>query len=520
MKKKFLKVFLGLSLLVFFGFVPRVLAQDSLGPLETLRDNISSPTKNSWQWIFGEGNNVTGEVDENGVLPAIEHAFLGQIAGVPDEDGITHGGVYNMVGGTIASIYANPVASGVYYAYDTLNSLGVAPAYAQQGAGFSGLQPILPIWKAFRNISYSLFAIVFIVTGLMIMFRVKISPQAVLTIESALPKMIGVLILITFSYAIAGFMIDLMYVVIALMVGILGANGVTATVFGLDATAKGIIDGGFWSILPAMGIGHGGFTFLGAAIGGMISSFGGVIPVLSLGGGALGSAVGAVLFALLWFIIALFLIIKLLIALIKTYISVIMAVIFSPFQILSGALPGSEGGFGSWFKTLAANLLVFPAVAGVLIIGSYIIQQVAQPEMDMWYPPLMGPPTSGVFSWVPSGMTATIFVKSILGIGFLFILPSIPEIVKGAFGIKDSGIAGMAKQALTPVKAVGSIGAGMGVAVAESKGGLGAAGDAIARRSPRFSSWWNDPTKGAGRQSAAKTVSKTGSESLVKKLFG
>ena len=42
------------------------------------------------------------------------------------------------------------------------------------------------------------------------------SPQTIVTIQSALPKIVVTLILVTFSYAIAGFMVDLVYVVMGL----------------------------------------------------------------------------------------------------------------------------------------------------------------------------------------------------------------------------------------------------------------------------------------------------------------
>jgi len=60
----------------------------------------------------------------------------------------------------------------------------------------------------------------------MIMFRVRISPQTVITVQSALPKIIFTLILITFSYAIAGFLIDLMYVVIGIFSFIVTQGGI------------------------------------------------------------------------------------------------------------------------------------------------------------------------------------------------------------------------------------------------------------------------------------------------------
>ena len=62
--------------------------------------------------------------------------------------------------------------------------------------------------KAFRNFAYVLITLLFIIMGLMIMFRVKIDPRTVVSFQSALPKIIMALILVTFSYAIVGLLID------------------------------------------------------------------------------------------------------------------------------------------------------------------------------------------------------------------------------------------------------------------------------------------------------------------------
>ena len=40
-----------------------------------------------------------------------------------------------------------------------------------QGIGFEGLSPLLNIWKAFRDIAYLLFVLVFIILGVAIMLE-------------------------------------------------------------------------------------------------------------------------------------------------------------------------------------------------------------------------------------------------------------------------------------------------------------------------------------------------------------
>jgi hypothetical protein len=399
---------------------------------------------------------------------------------MPPGDWYFSGGMVGTTTKFIASVYSVPPASGIYYAYDVLHNLGVVPAYAANGVGFQGLQPILPVWKAFRNVSYAILAIAFVVIGIMIMFRVRISPQAVMTVENALPRVVGALVLITFSYAIAGFMIDLMYVVMGLGVGLLRANGVRPSFLGLEPTSTNVINAGFLSMLPPIAAGFQGAatfgfvtsmmlaggigTLVGAVIGGALPGvssltggaiFGGLAKV----GGAAGGLVGGLLFVLIWLIVALFLLIKLLIVLIKTYISVILLVILSPFQIMAGMWPGSPTGFGGWLKSLVANLLVFPAVAIVAMIGVFIFEHGGSGGHTLWYPPLMGPPDSGlglvssVDQWV-----ALVFVKSVIGMGFLLLLPSIPDIVRSAMGVKGSGVGEMVKQSLVPVTAPAKLG--------------------------------------------------------------
>ena len=118
--------------------------------------------------------------------------------------------------------YANPPASGLYWAYSGLQNSGFIPkTYAAEGIGFGALKPFINLWKIFRDLSYMLLVLVLIAIGFMIMFRMKLNPQTVISIESALPKIVLSLLLITFSFPIAGFLIDLMYVIIAIIIGVL-----------------------------------------------------------------------------------------------------------------------------------------------------------------------------------------------------------------------------------------------------------------------------------------------------------
>lgn len=120
---------------------------------------------------------------------------------------------------TGTSYLSVPPASGVEWAYSGLQNAGFVPkSYAATGIGFSALAPFRQIWSVFRNLAYMVLVIVMITIGFMIMLRAKISAQTVISVENSLPRIVLSLLLITFSYAIAGFLIDAMYVITGLVI--------------------------------------------------------------------------------------------------------------------------------------------------------------------------------------------------------------------------------------------------------------------------------------------------------------
>ena len=150
----------------------------------------------------------------------------------------------------LAYLYAHPPASTYAFVKDMGQSLGFIPksAYAQ-GVGFSGLTQLLPMWKAFRNIAYLLLAIFMIVIGFLVMFRKKIDPKTVVTVQNALPNIVVTLLLITFSYAIVGVLIDFMYLFIMIAVSILQpiSNGAID-----QNTANTFVSSNFWLVFRKM----------------------------------------------------------------------------------------------------------------------------------------------------------------------------------------------------------------------------------------------------------------------------
>ena len=158
----------------------------------------------------------------------------GRCLGPKGNDGkigfVESGGALGFVGRGIAATYDFPASGGQYLAYMG-NNFGLtktANAAFGTGEGFRGLSPFIPIWSSFRNVAYLFFVLIFVIIGLGIMFRIKIDPRSVMTIQNAIPKIIIALVFITLSYAIVGFLVDMMrvvtYFVYGVMSGIPGAD--------------------------------------------------------------------------------------------------------------------------------------------------------------------------------------------------------------------------------------------------------------------------------------------------------
>lgn len=417
------KVFFTTLIGLVFLFTVSVFAADSLLK-QKQADIAQGGNQESWMSEAFSSNAVAGLQAMTGPIP--NDVLDGKVTGwVP-------GGMLGVTGNFIASVL-NPPVSGISYIADTYHSFLGQPTYAQSDSGFQGLQPILPIWRGFRNVVYALSSLVFIILGIMIMLRVKISPQAVITIQNAIPQLITTIIFVTFSYAIAGLMIDLMN----FAQGAILATFFTAT--GKDLATQNFLTGtsSTYSALNTLSFGTTwdlvvknlpmAQTFvvsslLGALIGGVSGSLTGPVGTgIGIGVGLIG---GIVFFLIIVIIIAIS-VLKFLIALIKVYINVIIKIILAPFEIGIGAFPGSKQGFSSWFLELTANLAVFPASVFFLVIVNYIAEVAKVGNL-----------------WVP-GMIAgnSSLVSFFVAFGGLLLLPKIPELVPQAlFNVKPSAL--------------------------------------------------------------------------------
>jgi len=287
---------------------------------------------------------------------------------------------------TTGLITTKPASSLDYLAYVSSNLKShqvIDQAFAAgPGYGFQALSPILPLWRAFRNIAYLLFALGFVLYGVMIMFRIKIDAKTAASIQLAIPKLIATLILITFSYAIVGLLIDFSTVISGMLINVLVAGDILTGIDFLPLVAGG------QSFFGAIGS-----FLLNTFVAVMVSPF---IVFNLLIGGATGAVLAGVVGGISLFlpsagffgviiIIIIFLAIgfsyfKLIMKLFQAYFSVIISLIFSPILLLGNLLPGSNA-LNSWLMTLIGNLAVFP-VASFFLVLSYALM--CQPIISLF----------------------------------------------------------------------------------------------------------------------------------------
>ncbi len=418
---------------------------------------LINPIKSFAGWLTDEENSYRKSIsacesEENSTnmpcyINALSTAAIGDIhckvggicveGGDPSEKIFLERSLLNQSGKLIAVLYEYPAANTGVWVADAASNIGLIPKAYAQGIGFSALSPLLNLWKAFRNVAYSFLIIVLLVIGLMIMFRAKIDPRTVISLQSALPRIVITLILITFSYPIAGFLIDLMYVILFLGISVVASTNPDLGKSVAQMQAEFSSGGGLWSlffqIIPTnqllVGLGGLGIGILSLVIvplkaGGLIAAITNAwastpVKVLGLfGGGMFG------LLTLLLLIAFVFAIIRIWFMLLNSYIQIIISVIFAPIFLLGHAIPGRPA-FSTWLRNLIANIVVFPTTA-ILIVVAGTVNNAFKPVDGgadiIWTPPLLG----------YGRETAEI----IISIGFALLIPQLVVSIKKLVGAK------------------------------------------------------------------------------------
>lgn len=269
------------------------------------------------------------------------------------------------------------------------------------------------LWGRVRNIAYVMFVVVMIVIGFMIMFRSKINGQVMVTIGNAIPNLVISLVLVTFSFAIAGLIMDLAGLVMIFIVSILQGGG------DIDYSQfMGISNP--WTIYKVITTGEHGnymnefFKFEGkglfakifeATVGAILDSLG--LIILS---GITGYAAIKVFFML-----------------VKSYATILIQVIISPIVLMTAALPGNMKAFGNWAKGLLKNSLVFPLTVALINLPEALFS--VSDGINLRLPGALVFEDPSSYDGKTVGLDSNLFVV-ILEIVLLFIASQIPAFLE------------------------------------------------------------------------------------------
>lgn len=251
-------------------------------------------------------------------------------------------------------------------------------------SGTERLYPIFVFWEFMRNLAYSLAILVLVAIGFMIMFRKQIDPRTTVTATAAIPSILVALLLITFSWPVAGLLVDLGTLLIATVTNWLASIG-TVPIAGI--TASEIQNG-------------------------LIHNYGTEFDLKQWGLNPLiGAPIG-------W--ITLFATIALVLQLIIRWLTVFFLTIASPLVFLISAIPGQGGVASGWFKSFLVSVLVFPATFFVVNFGYWIAAASG---------PLQGPPAF----YVDANL------RGLMQVGILILATRIPAYIEQAFDALPSG---------------------------------------------------------------------------------
>ncbi len=397
-RKSFSRFFVFFSAVILFFFTFNIYAQEEAGTIspdwegEKEFHNIVNKVENK-----SEDNSATGLAQQNVTSLWTSIVYLGgeEILDEETQEELENSNVpYDLRRGLIG--IADDTATTVYANYPLVDIPGhlaqqwvpgykdaTTALYAQEDiidTGYKELYAagIAKLWTKVLNVSYVFFVIIMMVAGFMIMFRQKLGGQTMVTLGNVLPKVIVSLIIATFSFAIAGFLIDLGGILISAIIYIFNINDpntisrVGPLMGSVFRGGLGLLDAGAGTIgviVTSVGIKLIGLKALGTAAA-VAAIPGGKLAVL-------GAGVVFLLISLTILVIIFVGAIKVVITLLKSYFQLLLSVILGPIQITLGALPGNSNAMKNWFLSVLRNVLVFPVVFFIVNIPT-ILQELEE----------------------------------------------------------------------------------------------------------------------------------------------
>lgn len=348
------------------------------------------------------------------------------------------------------------------------------------------------LWSVTRNLAYLFFVVVMIVIGFMIMFRNKIGGQIMVTVGNSIPKVVICLVLVTFSFAISGILLDLGRVSMNLVNNLIVNSKKELNLQSVDiASIENMSDqaiyqlkqGGDVSILkdgeddlvgdavkreikkgsvreekPWLWYTSDGFAEIVLRTGGAfilqgireanIGPIADIVADIVITGIQIPN-ISRLLTTSLFLLVAAYASFKLFLTIFVTYIKIFVSVVIGPIQIALGAIPGNTSSINNWLKTLASHVLVFPVVVAIIGFAQFLGAAIDPKQFSFFG-------TEGVF--LPEGLVA---LKGVFFVGGYFFAASAPNMIKGFMKIEEdktlSAAGASVKQSMSKIPMIGGI---------------------------------------------------------------
>lgn len=357
---------------------------------------------------------------------------------------------------TLTFVMTEPPLSTKQYLASVGENLGlIKTANAQvAGSGSQVLSVVFIFWEAFRNIAYLLMALIFTITGLMIMLGRKSGTQSVLSVQAALPGFVIGLIMITFSYFIASLLADFAFLG-SQVIGFLFSDVIKIT----QQNATDLLNNfNLISIYSrfAMQSNPNSFTDLITYLGNSDQAIGGIIRIVAsimagqltgtagsyvggialqqglgqligffIGAGAAQVAPELIVSTVIYIVLLVVLMVqmgRLIFDLIKRYIVMLLLTMFSPIIFLGASFPGNGKAYESWIRNMLCQILPFPAVFGGFYFAAFFLGSGGLFGISRSV--TLTPATMPLFA----GFDLSI-LSLFIGYGILLGIPSIPEYI-------------------------------------------------------------------------------------------
>jgi len=387
-------------------------------------DALTSPGQNLEKFVAGE-QLVNKDQGTLGLIGIMLDGTTGYLLGVYDPqtgDLISQNSALQSLAMATGIMYQQPISSVQYLAFLKNKVSIVKPSYAAT-PGTEVLGPLIIIWEGVRNISYVFFIIIFVAVGFMIMFRSKLNPQTIINVQLALPRIIIGLILVTFSFAILSFLVDLAFFGNQLLANALEPSLIEAA----DS-------GGFsfnWKPFDNPTDSSKGFLLY------VLSKFGNqtVINLIIKALGAIGGLFTGEFDSIFLMIIAFSLVgslVKIFFALLTRHVTIILSVIGAPIVFLFSALPSQNNTASTFLKTFLSAVLTFPATLLILNLALFFAAA-TDPRLNNVIPPffLGTKPDSDVINTM----------GGFIALGLLMVASKIPQVLDELFQVKGGAIA-------------------------------------------------------------------------------